>query len=217
MKFPTQATRTFFARALLSMVMAGVAASMAGCGRSGDDEAPANATSKKAADSKGGLTIKGDGLNIEAFTSTSLLPGFSRQPLSVRIMSGWVNTERLKLVAQEKDQAKKQALALGNFGLLTVQIAADKAEPGNYQLLPTAPKVAKGSASETGTVIIDKAKDAGLPDAYTSQSGTLTIKAVTKDDRGMVTGVEGAFDGKFASDAGDSRAYSSNFRFTPTK
>lgn len=208
----------FLARAILPVMVAGLAVSLAGCSPSADDnKVPTQASAKKAADSKGGFTLKGDGLDLDAATGTAMMRGFSPQPLSVRIMSGWVDTEKAKRAAQETDEAEKKKLAMGSFGLLTLQIAADKAEPGTYRLLPKAPKAAPGGASDTGTVIIDRSEDAGLDNAYTSQSGTLTITAVTRNDSGVVTGVEGKFDGQFGSDAGDSRGFSGGFRFTPTK
>lgn len=77
---------------------------------------------------------------------------------------------------------------MASFGLITLQVAADKAEPGTYSWVSKAPKTSKESTTDTGTVIIDKAKDAGLADDYTSQSGTLTIKSVAKNDNGAVTG-----------------------------
>ena len=220
MKYFRPFPRLSLARALLPVMIGGLALSLAGCDRSADSKSSAKTTSSKttsskATNSKGGLTLKGDGLTIEAATATAMLRGYSIQPLSVRIMSGWVNTEKAKRSNQETDQAEKMKQAMSSFGILTVQVSADKTEPGTYQLVPKAPKVAKGSVSETATVIIDKAKEAGLPDDYTSQSGTLTIKSVAKNDKGGVSGVEGTFDGKFGSDAGDSRAFSGDFRYFP--
>lgn len=205
----------FLCRALVPVAVASLAMSLAGCGQSADSESPAKSASSKATSSKGGLTLKGDDLLIEAATATAMLGGYSQQPLSVRIMSGWVNTEKAKRANQESNEAEKRKQAMGSFGLMTIQISADQAEPGTYQLVPKAPKVAKGSVSETGTVIIDEDKGAGLAGDYTSQSGTLTIKSVAKNDKGGVTGVEGSFDGKFGSDAGDSRAFSGSFRYAP--
>lgn len=211
----------FLARALLPIVIGGLALTLAGCDGSADTKSTAKTTSSKAAGSKsGGLTLKGDGLTIEAATATAMLRGYSSQPLSVRIMSGWVNTDKAKRASKEKDEAEKRKQAMGSFGILTVQIAADKAEPGTYQLVPKAPKVSKTSkesATQTGTIIIDEAKDAGLAGDFTSQSGTLTIKSVAKNDNGGVAGVEGQFDGQFSSDAGDSRAFSGSFRYVPKK
>lgn len=212
----------FLARALLPVMLGGLAASLVGCGRSGGDESPAKtsaskaakskATASKAADSTNGMVLKGDGLSLEANAGTAMLNGYSPHPLSVRIMGGWVNQDTAKRSNQETDEAAKRKLAMASFGMLTINIAAGKAEPGTYPLVP------KGKDPQTGTVVIDEDKGAGLAGDYTSQSGTLTIKSVVMNDSGTaVAGVEGSFDGQFSSDAGDSRAFSGSFRYAPKR
>ena len=207
MKFFRLAPRHFLARALLPLMIGGLAVALSGCGAADDD-----GSSSKAAANKNGVTIKGDGLMINATASASTLPGFLRQPLSTRIMSGWVDEEKIRRANKETDPAEKKKLSLGSFGLLTLQLAAGKPEAGTYQLVP------EGKDPESGTVIIDKSEDAGLADNYTSHSGMLTIKSVTMSENGKsVKAVEGSFDGEFKSDDGDSRAFSGNFRYVPKK
>ena len=170
---------------------------------------PATKPASKASGAQNGIALKSDGLAIDAQTATALLGGYSTQPLSFQIMSGWVDKEKIRLANQETDKAEKRKKAMGTFGTLTVQVAAAKAEPGTYQLTP------KEGAPQTGKVTINQAKDAGIAAAYTSQSGTLTIKSVAINDAGKVAAVEGAFEGQFKSDKGDSRAFSGSFLVAP--
>lgn len=202
------------ARALLPVLIGGLALSLAGCDRAADNASASTAQkgSTTGTTSATGITLKSDGLAIDAPAATALLGGYSREPLSFRIMSGWVNHEKIKLANQESDPAEKRKKAMGTFGTITLEVAAAKAAPGTYQLAP------KGGKPQTGTVSINKAADAGIADAYTSQSGTLTIQSVTMEGSGnlsKVAAVEGTFDGQFSSDAGDNRAFSGSFRFRP--
>ena len=213
----------FLARALLPVLIGGLAMSLAGCDRAADSASAANtAASPSGAAQKGsttsatdntmGITLKSDGLAIDAPAATALLGGYSQEPLSFRIMSGWVNHEKIKLANQETDPAEKRKKAMGTFGTITLEVAAAKAAPGTYQLAP------EGGTPQAGTVSINKAADAGIANAYTSQSGTLTIQSVSMEGSGnlsKVAAVEGTFDGQFSSDAGDSRAFSGSFRFRP--
>lgn len=208
MKFFPTGRRTVLARALLPVLIGGMAASLAGCGTA-DSDTPSSKSSAVSIDSQNGITIKSDGLAIEATTATAILRGYSTQPLSVRIMGGWIDRENAKRAGQTSDEAEQRKQAMASFGTLIVQVAAGKAEPGSYQL------AAEGDSPEAGTVVIDKAKSAGLDSNYTSQSGTLTIKSVTMKDGGSVEAVQGTFDGQFASEEGDSRAFSGSFRFDP--
>ena len=207
------APRRRFTYVFFSILIAASAVSITGCGTA-DSEAPAGAATRATSAAENGVTIKSDGLTIDATTSTAMLRGYLRQPLSIRIMGGWMDKDKAKRASLETDEAEKQKQAMGSFGLLTVQVAAGTAEPGTYQLAATE------GGPQSGTVIIDKAAAAGLAADYTSQSGTLTIKSVVMDDSSAmpkVTAVEGSFDGQFASDDGDSRAFSGDFRFTPKK
>lgn len=203
MKLFPSAPRSLLARALLPLMIGGIALSLAGCG--GTDSGD---TASKNSGPQNGVTLKGDGLAIDATTSAALLRGYSGQPLSVRIMSGWVDQERIARANQITDEAEKRKESMGSFGLLTVQVSAGAAEPGTYQL------AAEDGDAQSGTVIIDRDKDAGLDTTYTSQSGTLTIKSVAMDDS-SVDGLEGSFDGQFAGEDGDTRALSGTFLFVP--
>ena len=197
----------FLARALLPALIGGLALSLAGCDRSADSASPAKTTASKATAAASGITLQGEGVAIDAPAATA---GYSTEPLSFRIMSGWVDQEKIKLANQETDPAEKRKKAMGTFGTVTLQIAAVQAAPGSYQLAPQA------GAPQTGTVILDAAKGAGIAHDYTSQSGTLTIQSVTMNDTGkQVKAVTGTFDGQFHSEQGDSRAFSGSFRFIP--
>lgn len=207
------ALRGQFTSALFSIFIAASAVSIAGCGAA-DDEAPAGSATQATTASANGVTLKGDGLMLDARTSPAMLRGHSGQPLSVRIMGGWLDKDKAKRANQETDEAEKKKLAMASFGLLTLQVAAGTAEPGTYQL------AAEEGGPQSGTVTIDKAKSAGLAADYTSQSGTLTIKSVATDAGSAmrsVNAIEGTFDGQFASDDGDRRAFSGSFRFVPKK
>ena len=208
MKLDPARRQTLLSRALLPVLIGGLAVTLAGCGAA-DGDAPSSKSSAVSTDSQNRVTIKSDGLAIEATTATAILRGYSRQPVSVRIMGGWVDAEKAKRAGQESDEAQQRKQAMASFGTLTVQVAAGKTEPGSYQLTPD------GDSPDVGTVIIDKVKDAGLASDYTSQSGTLTIKSVAMSDGGSVAAIEGNFDGQFASEDGDNRAFSGNFRFAP--
>ena len=213
------APRPLFARLILPALIGGLALSIAGC--SGTDSgsstgsSPATSSSKsssKTAGSPNGVTLKGEGLSIDATSTANLMRGYSTEPVSFRMMSGWVDNEKIALANKETDEAEKRKKAIGSFGILTLQVAAGAASPGTYQL------AAEEDAPTTGTVIIDKSEDAGIAHQYTSQSGTLDIKSVDVDDSGVtakVTAVEGTFDGTFASDDGDTRDFSGSFRFVP--
>lgn len=206
--------RRRFAYAFAPVLIAGLAVSLVGCGAGDDREAPASTASNAAPGAGNGVTIKGDGLTIDGIASTAILQGYLSQPLSVRIMSGWVDKDKARRANQEADEAEKRKQAVASFGLLTLQVAAGTAAPGTYQL------AAEEGGAQSGMVIIDKDEDAGLAGDYISQSGTLTIKSVVMSESSVipkVTAVEGTFDGQFASDAGDSRAFSGNFRFVPKK
>ena len=222
---PVQLFPPFLAHALLPVLLGGLAMALAGCDSASDNASSATSTPANPASGNSsagrtgsagttGITLKGEGLAIDAPAATALLGGYSTEPLSFRIMSGWVNHEKIKLANQEPDPAEKRKKAMGTFGTVTLEVAAAKAAPGTYQLAP------EGGAPQAGTVTINKAADAGIANAYTSQSGTLTIKSVTMDSSGgggisKVTAVEGSFDGQFSSDGGDSRAFNGNFRFHP--
>lgn len=207
------APRRQFTYALFSILIAASAVSITGCGAA-DSEAPDGAAARATAAADNGVTLKGNGLTIDAVTSPAMLRGYSGQPLSVRIMGGWLDKDKARRAGQEADEAERKKQAMGSFGLLTLQIAAGTTAPGTYQL------AAEEGGPQSGTIIIDKAKAAGLAADYTSQSGTLTITSVVTDGssaRPAVTAVEGTFDGQFASDDGDRRAFSGGFRFVPKK
>ena len=207
MKFFRLAPRQIVARALLPLMIGGLAVSLSGCGAADGDE-----SSSKAAGNKNGVTIKGEGLVINATASSSTLPAYIVRPLSTRIMSGWVDEEKIKRANKETDPAEKKKLTMSSFGTLTLELAAGKPEAGTYQLVP------EGKDPEHGTVIINKSEDAGLAGEYTSQSGTLTIKSVTMSEGGnSVDAVEGSFDGQFKTNEGDSRAFSGTFLYAPKK
>lgn len=197
---PRRLTRT-----LLSLVVGGLAVALPVGTASGAD-APASKASRKS----GGVTIKGDGLMLEATAAPAILRGQLAQPLSFRVMGGWVNQAKIQRANQETDEAEKRKQARGSFGLLSLQVAAGKIEPGTYQLVPN------GKDPKSGTVIIKKAQDAGLASDYTSQSGTLTIQSMTMNTSGSaVAAVQGSFDGQFRGAGGDSRAFSGQFSFVP--
>lgn len=203
--------RTLLTRAVLPLMIAGMAVSLAGCGGT-DGDGPSFKSSAISSDSESGLTIEGGDLKIKASTATAVLRGYSTQPVSVRVMSGWIDKEKAERAGKESDETKQRKEALASFGTVTVQVAAGKAEPGSYQLTPDSDN------PETGTVIIDSAKNAGLPADYTSQSGTLTIKSVAMNESGnAVAAIAGTFDGKFSSDEGDSRDFKGSFQFVPKK
>ena len=211
MKSFNPSLRTFLARALAPILVARLVVPLAGCGPAADSKSPATTTpSSKSTAAKSGLTLKSDGLMIDASTGTSMLPGYAIQPLSFRIMSGWVNQEKFKLANQETDPAEKRKKLMKTFGLVTLQVSAAKAAPGTYQLAP------EGKGPQTGSVDIDKNEDAGIAHNYTAQSGTLNIKSVTMNDAGkQVSTVEGSFEGQFKSAQGDSRAFSGSFQLVP--
>lgn len=208
MKSDPAGRRTLLSGVLLPVLIGGLAVTLAGCGAANGDASSSKLSAASTA-SQNRVAIKSDGLAIEATTATAILRGYSPQPLSVRIMGGWVDAEKAKRAGQESDEAEQRKQAMASFGTLTVQVAAGKTEPGSYQLAP------EGDSPDVGTVIIDKVKDAGLASDYTSQSGTLTIKSVAMSDGGSVTAIEGSFEGQFASEDGDSCAFSGNFRFKP--
>lgn len=214
MKFSPFVLCIFCARSFLPLVVAGLAVSLAGCGPSSDAKSaptsPPEITSSKAKISERGFTIKGDGLAIDATASAAILPSYSSQPLSVRILGGWVDKAKAKKASQETDPAEKRKQAMGSFGTLSLQIAAGKAEPGTYQMGP------EGQGPQSGTVVIGETKEAGLAGDYTSKSGTLTIKSVTMEGK-KLSAIEGMFDGQFGSNAGDSRAFSGQFQISPKK
>ncbi len=210
MKSSSPAARPFFTPALLSIMVAGLMASLAGCGPSSEAKSSSSAAAAKVKTAGQGFILQGDGLTIDATATAALLPSHSRQPLSLRIMGGWVDHAKIKRANKETDPAEKKKQALGSFGTLTLQIAAGKAEPGTYQLSP------EGSAPQSGSIVIGQAKSAGLTDEYTSKSGTLTVKSVTMDGKKPLA-IEGAFEGQFGSSAGDSRAFSGQFQFFPKK
>lgn len=205
-----QGPRIFWARALAPLVLVGAAAALLGCGPSAEAQPSSKNASSPAKATSNGVTIKGEGVGIDATATASLMRGYATQPLSVRILAGWVDSEKAKRASQETDPDKKKKQAMGSFGTLTVQIAAGKAEPGTYQLGP------EGNNPQGATFVIGKAKEAGLTDEYTSSSGTLTIKSVSLD-AAKVTAIEGQFDGTFANSAGDSRAFTGEFRYSPKK
>lgn len=214
MKSSTPVTRSFCAHALLSMVVAGLAVSLTGCGPSSDaaspSKSPAKSSSAKAQTVKPGFTIQGDGLAIDATATAALLPSYSSQPLSLRIMGGWVDSAKARLANKETDPAEKKKLAMGSFGTLDLQISAGKAEPGTYQLGP------EGKSPQGGTIVIGEAQEAGLAGEYKSKSGTLTVKSITMDGK-KISAIDGAFDGQFDSNAGGSRAFTGEFRYFPKK
>jgi len=199
--------RHLLTRTLLPLMIGGLAVALSGCGAA-DDEG----SSGKAASNKNGVTIKSEGLVIDATVSGAILQGYSSQPLSVRLMNGWVNREQAKSAGKLTDETEKRKQAMKSFGVLAVRVDAGKAEPGTYQLVPEA------KDPESGTVTIGKEEDAGLPDNYTSQSGTLTIKSVTMSEDGKaVKALAGSFDGQFKGDDGNSRAFTGDFHFVPKK
>ncbi|NYT63394.1 hypothetical protein H0A66_13830 [Alcaligenaceae bacterium] len=210
MNCSSTAARPFFARAFLSIVAAGLVASLAGCGPSSDAKSSSTTGSAKIETVEQGFILQGDGLTIDATTTAALLPGYSRQPLSLRILGGWVDRTKAKRANMETDPAEKKKLAMESFGTLTLQIAAGKAEPGTYQLGP------EEKDSQSGTIVIGEAKEAGLTDEYTSKSGILTVKSITMSDKKLLA-IEGTFDGQFGSSAGDSRAFSGQFKLSPKK
>lgn len=212
----------FLARTLWPLVVSGLALSLAGCDRAADNAPAATAAASNSSNSssasqpsalqKGaasGITLKSEGVAIDATAAPALLGGYASEPLSFRIMSGWVNQEKIQLANQETDPAEKRKKAMGTFGTITLEVAASEATPGTYQLAP------EGGKPQTGTVGIQKAASAGIASAYTSQSGTLTVQSVTMDATGKVAAIEAEFDGQFSSDAGDSRAFSGSLRFLP--
>lgn len=204
------AARPFFVRAFLSIAAAGLVATLAGCGPSSDAKPASTAAPAKVETADQGFILKSDDLTIDATVSAGLLPGYSTQPLSLRIMGGWVDRARIKRANEETDPEERKKQAMGSFGTLTLQIAAGKAEPGTYQLGP------EGDDPQTGTVVIGEAEELGLADEYTSQSGTLTVKSITMGNRSP-DAIEGTFDGQFGSSAGDSRVFSGQFQISPKK
>lgn len=214
MKFSPFVLCIFCARSFLPLVVAGLAVSLAGCGPSSDAKSaptsPPEITSSKAKISERGFTIKGDGLAIDATASAAILPSYSSQPLSVRILGGWVDSAKARRASTETDPAEKKKLAMGSFGTLNMQISAGTAEPGTYQLGP------EGKNPQGGTIVIDESKEAGLANAYTSKSGTLTVKSITMDGK-KISAIDGAFDGAFGSSAGDTRTFTGEFRYFPKK
>lgn len=191
-------SRFSLAHAVLALLIGGLAVSLPASGA--------------ASGKSGGITLKSDALVIEATSAPAILRGQLRQPLSFRVMGGWVDKAKIQRANQETDEAEKRKQARASFGLLTLQVAAGKTEPGIYQLAPS------GKGAQGGTVVIKKAKDAGLATDYTSQSGTLTIHSVVMNASGSaVAAVEGTFDGDFRSSGGDSRAFSGHFQFVPKK
>ena len=189
-------------RTLLALLVGGLALALPASAA----DAPAGKASRKS----GGVTIKGDGLMLEATTAPAILRGQLVQPLSFRVMGGWVDRAKIERANQETDEVEKRKQARGSFGLLTLQVAAGKIAPGTYQLVPN------GKDPKSGTVIIKKAQDAGLATDYTSQSGTLTIQSMTMNASGStVAAVQGSFEGQFRGSGGDNRAFSGQFSFVP--
>lgn len=203
-------SRSFRARAFLWVIVAGLTAALAGCGPASEAKSPSSTASTKTKSTERGFTLQSDGLRIDATKSAALLPSHSSQALSLRIMGGWVDQARIKRANQETDPAKKKQLAMGSFGTIALQIGAGKPEPGTYQLVP------EGKDPQTGTIVIGQAKSAGLADEYTSKSGTLTVRSVTMDGKKLLT-IDGAFEGQFDSEEGDSRTFSGQFQFFPNE
>lgn len=209
--FPLVPRKLLF-RSLLPLMFGGLAMVLAGCGEADGDVGSGTPSSKKADGLFKGITVEGEGFALEATTAPAILRGYSTQPLSVRIVGGWIDREKIERANMETDEAEKKKKAMGSFGTFTLQLAAGKAEPGDYQLVPD------GKDPQSGTVILGKAKKLGLVDVYTSQSGTLTIQSVTmkgENGRETVSAVAGTFDGQFSSDSGDSRAFSGRFGYAP--
>ncbi|QCB47526.1 hypothetical protein [Hydrogenophaga sp. PAMC20947] len=207
MNFLRPAPSFLLTRAMLALMVGGLAVSLSAMGAAAGD-----APSSKVADTTNGLTIKSGDLLIEATAATRILRGHLRQPLSFQIMGGWVDKAKIQRANQVADEAEKRKQARGSFGLLTVEVGAGKTEAGIYQLVPN------GKDPRSGTIMIKSAKDAGLAADYTAQSGTLTILSVAMNASGSaVVAAEGRFDGDFRSNAGDSRSFSGHFRFVPKK
>ena len=205
------AARPSFRRAFLSIVAAGLVATLAGCGPSSDAKTPPTSAAAKVKTAAPGFILQSDGLMIDATTTAALLPSHSTQALSLRLMGGWVDRAKIKLANAETDPTEKRKKAMGSFGTLNLSIAAGKAEAGTYQLGP------EGKDPQSGTIVIGEAEDAGLTDEYRSKSGTLTVKSVTMDGKKVVA-IEGAFDGQFVgSSGGGSRAFTGQFQYSPKK
>lgn len=207
---PSFVCRNAWARALMPLMVLGVAAALVGCGPSSEAKSSAATTSSKAKTAGNGVSIQGDGIDIDATVSSALMLGYSDRPLNVRILAGWVDKAKIARSNKETDPAEKKKQAMGSFGTVSVQIAAGKAEPGTYQLGP------EGKDPQGATFVIGKVKEMGLADEYTSKSGTLTIKSVALKGTN-VSAIEGQFDGQFANSAGDSRAFKGDFLFRPKK
>lgn len=210
MKSSSPATRSCWLMARIPRAMLGVAAALLFATAQAGSQSASNTASSQAKLQGNGIRITGDAWGLDATASAALMRGYSGQPLSVRILAGWVDQANVALAKQASDPAEKKKKAMGSFGTVTVQIAAGKAEPGSYQLSPDAEN------ATDATVVIEQAKEAGLAGDYTSQSGTLTIQSVTRDGS-KVTALAGRFDGQFASSAGNSRAFSGDFRYAPKK
>ena len=194
----------------MPLMTVSVAATLVGCGPSAEAQSSAQTISSKAKAAGNGVTIQGDGVNIDATVSSALMPGYSDHALSARILGGWVDRAKIARANKETDPAEKKKQSMGSFGTVIVHIAAGKLEPGTY------PLGKNEKDPQGGSVSIDKAKDAGLNDDYTAKSGNLTIRSVTFDGK-KLTAIEGLYDGQFASSAGDSRAFSGEFRYFPKK
>lgn len=202
-----RAARPFFAHAFLSIAVAGLVATLVGCGPSSDAKSSSTTASAKVESAKQGFILKSDDLTIDATVSAGMLSGYSTRPLSLRILGGWMDQAKIKRANEETDPAEKKKLSMGSFGTLTLEITAGKAEPGTYQLGP------EGDDPQSGTIVIEQDEDLGL-DEYTSQSGTLTVNSLTMGDRSPVA-IEGTFDGLFGSSAGEGRAFNGQFRISP--
>jgi hypothetical protein len=188
------------------------ALALAGCG--GGTEAGSGASGGKADRNANGVTLASGDWSLDATASAALMPAHSTAPFSARLASGWVNAERAKVAGTEADPEAQRRQAFASFGLITVEVSTGKAGPGTYRLAPEV------SGDDSGTVVIQQDKGAGLDSEYTSQSGTLTIKSVQVEEgrySTRVIAVDGSFDGQFTDKEGNARPFTGSFRFNPDK
>ncbi|HUH89573.1 MAG TPA: hypothetical protein VLZ76_02790 [Lysobacter sp.] len=189
------------------------ALALAGCGGAGT-EAGSGASGGKADRNANGVTLASGDWSLDATASAALMPAHSTAPFSARLASGWVNADRVRASNQASDADEKRSQALSSFGLTTMEFSAGKAESGTYRL------ASEVSGDDSGTVVIQQDKGAGLDSEYTSQSGTLTIKSVQVEEGRYsirVIAVDGSFDGQFTDKEGNTRPFTGSFRFNPDK
>lgn len=200
---------TSFRRFLLPIALATLMiTALTACGR--DDADDASDTS--ASGPENGFVLTSGDLRINATASSSLLRGQTPDPLSVRILGGWVNTAAASSIATETDPDAKQQKARQSFGTMQLAIAAGADKPGSYQL------ASKVDGEQSAAITIPAEKDLGLDTPYTSTSGTLTLERIHRKGQGptaQVTEIIGSFKGTFHDDQATPRDFSGTFRYVP--